>query len=234
MNGYTTRVEKLIDNSFEKFYRIQASLATNIDLRNYPFDKHSLPIQIEDRTNTSDSLIYKFNATDSGMDPEVTLVGWQLDGYNATISPHEYSVYNQTFTRLIFNIEISRHKITAGIKFFLPVALIVIVALLSMLFKADRISNRITVNSTMILAAVLLHLRLESDIPASAYLTFADEFMILTYGILILVLISTVMLAFHTTRKDHEQADKIYRYSLVIIPIITICSYALLFASLKA
>lgn len=232
MNGYVNSITKDLDYPHEKTYRIQASLFTNIDLRSYPFDDHKLPIEIEDRINTTRSLIYVFDAKNSSIDPDATLIGWQLKGYSGGSIPHIYSIENTTFSRFFFDVDIRRAAATSGVKLFLPVFLIILVSLLSLLFKGDRISTRITVNSTMLLATILLHLRMEDGLPNISYLTFADQFMVLTYVILIAVLISGVLLALYFERKDYPRADNIYKYSLRTIPIIAIVSYIVLFSSL--
>jgi hypothetical protein len=232
MNGYASRVVKEYGDPHEKTYRVQAQLSTNVDLRNYPFDEHKLPIEIEDQLNATGSLSYVFDSKNSSIDPNATLVGWQLESFNGGQILHRYSIYNTTFSRFSFDINIRRATVTSTVKLFLPVLLVIIVSLLSLLFKGDRVSTRITVNSTMLLATVLLHLRMGEGLPPISYLTFADQFMILTYIIMIAVLVSGVLLAVYTERKDYEQADRVYRYALHIIPIVTVGLYILMFASL--
>ncbi len=232
MNGYVNSVTKILEDPYEKMYRIQASLFTNVDLQNYPFDKHKLPIEIEDRINTTKSLIYVFDAKNSSIDSNAALVGWQLKGYSGRSIPHFYSIYNETYSRFVFDVDIRRTNVTSGFKLLLPVFLIILVSLLSLLFKGDRVSTRITVNSTMLLATILLHLRMQEGLPSISYFTFADEFMVLTYVILIAVLISGVLLALYYERKDYQRANDIYKYSLRIIPVITIASYIVLFSLL--
>ena len=232
MNGYTSRVVKEYDDPHEKTYRVQVQLSTNVDLRNYPFDEHQLPIEIEDQLNTTRSLIYVFDSKNSGIDHNATLVGWQLESFNGGQIPHQYSIDNSTFSRFLFDINIRRATVTSTVKLFLPVFLVIIVSLLSLLFKGDRVSTRITVNSTMLLATVLLHLRMGEGLPPISYLTFADQFMILTYIIMIAVLVSGVLLAVYTERKDYQQADRVYTYALHLIPIVTVGLYILMFSSL--
>jgi hypothetical protein len=85
MNGYVNSITNDLDYPHEKTYRIQASLFTNIDLQCYPFDEHKLPIEIEDRVNTTRSLIYVFDAKNSSIDHDATLIGWQLKGFSGGI-----------------------------------------------------------------------------------------------------------------------------------------------------
>ncbi|RQW77974.1 MAG: hypothetical protein EHM14_13145 [Methanothrix sp.] len=232
MNGYITKLDNESSDPHEKIYRIRTQLFTNVDLQNYPFDEHKLSIEIEDETNTTGSLIYIFDEKNSGIDPDVTMVGWQSEGFSGGQIIHQYPNFNGTFSRFFFDINIRRAKVASTVKLFLPVLLVIIVSLLSLLFKGDRVSTRITVNSTMLLATVLLHFRMGEGLPPIPYLTFADQFMILTYLIMITVLVSGVLVALYAERKDYCRADMVYKYALYFIPVVTVCSYTIMFVSL--
>jgi len=78
----------------------------------------------------------------------------------------------------------------------------------------------------------MFHLNSTSSIPPVGYLTFTDKFMITTYVILVTVLFSGILLMKHTEKKDEAKAHKIYKYSLFLIPIITILLYGIVFLSL--
>lgn|SRR3989338_1185554 len=228
-NGRATSIDKLIDTPTEKFYRIQASLSQNIDLRKYPFDRHSLTIELEDKDKTTDEQVYIADIENSGTDPSVIIVGWHLDGWNAGVREHYYEPYNQTFSRYIYSIEIGRVPLTSMLKSFLPVFFMVFVALLSLLLRADKVTTRLTLNISTLLAAVMFHVNLTSTIPPVGYLTFADKFMIATYLILIMVLFSGIMLMRHTELKEEVMAEKLYKYALFSIPVITIIAYIMIF-----
>ncbi len=232
MNGRATSIDKLVDEPSEVFYRIQASLVENVDLRQYPFDSHALTIIIEDKKKTKEELVYKLDESNSAIDKNVVIIGWKLDGWNATVSDHYYPAYNETFSSFIFKINISRVGMTSILKSFLPVFFMVFVALLSLLLKADKVTTRLTLNISTLLAAVMFHLNLTSSIPPVGYLTFADKFMIVTYIILIAVLFTGIILMRHTEQKEEIRAQKIYKYALYSIPIVTIFIYAVLFLSI--
>jgi hypothetical protein len=232
MNGRATSIDKLIDKPNEKFYRIQASLSQNIDLKKYPFDKHSLTIEIEDKEKTIKDLVYKYDEKNSGIDPSVIIVGWQLDGWDAEVKEHYYSVYDETYSRFIFRINISRVALTSIFKSLLPVFFMVFVSLLTLLLTSDKVTMRLSLNISTLLASVMFHLNLTSSIPPVGYLTFADKFMISTYLILVSVLFSGILLMKYSDRKDHLKAEKIYKYSLISLPIISAFLYILVFLSM--
>ncbi|MEM0475758.1 MAG: hypothetical protein QW343_03115 [Candidatus Norongarragalinales archaeon] len=231
MNGRATSMDKILDAPNEKFYRIQAALSENIDLKEYPFDRHSLPIVIEDKRNTKEKLVYVPDEKNSGIDSSVTLVGWELDGWNSRAEDHIYQPYNESYSRFVFNIGIKRIFLAAILKTFLPVIFIVIVGLLALLIEErDKLWTRIGINTSALIAAVMFHLNVTSSIPPVGYLTFADKFMIVTYVVLVLSLLSSILMMMHAKRGDAQLEKKIYRISLVGLPLLAAVAYAFLFA----
>lgn len=230
MNGRATSIEKLIDEPNQKFYRIQASLSENIDLKSYPFDSHGLPIVIEDKKNPKEKLVYVLDNESCGIDPAVTLVGWDLAGWSGKVEDHDYLPYNETYSRFTFSIGIKRIFLAAILKTFLPVIFIVIVGLLALLIEErDKLWTRIGINTSALIAAVMFHLNVTSSIPPVGYLTFADKFMILTYVSLVLCLLSSILMMMHAKAGDEKLEKKIYKWTLYGIPVFTFAGYALLF-----
>jgi hypothetical protein len=75
MNGRATSIDKQFDTPTEKIFRVQASLTENLNLRNYPFDKHALRIIIEDKDLTVEELRYRPDPSTSGVDNAVIIAG---------------------------------------------------------------------------------------------------------------------------------------------------------------
>jgi len=194
MNGRATSKELTIDRPGEKFYRIQASLYSPMNFRDYPFDENVLSIEIEDKRNGDDDVVYIFDANNSGIDHQIALMGWQLDGFEGTVMPHSYSAYNQTFSRLTFGINIIRPGISSVIKSLLPILFIIFVTLLTVFIKESMIETRLKLNISILIAAVLFHVSIGNSLPPIAYLTLVDKLMILTYLILVAALFNDILI----------------------------------------
>jgi len=221
MNGRSSSLDRLINEPTNKFYRIQANLYDNINLKSYPFDQHSLTIQLEDKTNAVTKVVYRFDPANSGIDPDVTIVGWEIpknNSFTAQVVPHEYKVFGETYSKFVFGVNVKRITLTSILKAFLPAFFLVVVGLLALLLKPSTL-----------LGAVMFHLNVTSQIPPVGYLTFADRFMIVSYIILGACLGSTILLMRHTDAKDEASANRFYRSSLVVIPPLSFTLYALAF-----
>ncbi|MBI2836109.1 MAG: hypothetical protein HYX85_00245 [Chloroflexi bacterium] len=231
-NGRATSVDKSVDDPAEKFYRIQASLADSLDLSRYPFDRHSLTIQLEDKEQTIRTQVYEASLADSGLDPAVSIAGWELDRWKAEVKEHYYVPYDTTFSRYVFSINVHRSVLAAVLKTILPAIVIVIVGLLSLVLTPDKIVPRLTLNTGSLVGAVLFHLNMTSSLPPLGYLTFADRFMLINYVGLVLTLVSTLIALSHVDKKQNDKADKVHDVALVVVPTIWAALHLFNFLSL--
>ncbi|VVB65190.1 Uncharacterised protein [uncultured archaeon] len=122
-----------------------------------------------------------------------------------------------------------RSEAASFFKVFLPSIIILFVALSTLFIRTPQ---RITVNSSMLLAALLYHWRMNDSLPLLDYPTFADEFMVVTYIVLFMLLLSSVVFTYYWEPKNKEKTDLVYRFALIVIPVIALGLYFVLFYSL--
>ncbi|MCX6683515.1 MAG: hypothetical protein NTZ37_02115 [Methanoregula sp.] len=229
MNGQITSVDTIIDTPHEKEYRIIAALTVDPDLRRYPFDRHTLPIRIEPKFKNEQGMVLVIDPAESGLDPEADLPGWGFTGTSSAVTNKSYAMDENPYSRAVFNYGIGRDRASTVLKFFLPIMLIIIVSLSSLVMK---VTSRLGLNASMFLAAVLIHWRIADAIPLVAYATFLDFFMIITYATLVMVLVSGILIIKFTEGKDTARVDQVYRWSIRIVPVLSIVLYSLLFLTL--
>ncbi len=229
MNGRASSVEKIIDNPNEKFYRIQANLVSPIDLKKFPFDKQKLEIIIEDKKKPMEELEYVPNLEETGIDDSITFIGWNMEDWKAYSKKHYYDVYDETYSQYVFEIPISRIKINAVFKTFLPITFIILVMLSSFVLDPDKITTRLAMVGSALVASVMFHVSIANQIPPVGYLTFIDKFMVLTYFVILLSFGFNVFLLELYEDKKEELVKKLHNYTeftmFILVPIL----YALLF-----
>jgi hypothetical protein len=225
MNGQITSVDVIRDVVNYKEYRITAALTANPDLRRFPFDRHIIPIDIEPKIKNEQEMVLVINQGNSGLDPEADLPGWGIAEAGTAITNKSYIPGEIPYSRAVFNYAIERDVASTVSKFFLPIMLIITVALSSLMIK---FSSRLGLNASMFLSAVLIHWRVADSIPLVAYATFMDLFMIITYITLVMVLVSGILMLTYNDVKDLEHAALVNRWSIRIIPILSITLYGLL------
>ncbi|MFA6225823.1 MAG: hypothetical protein WC620_06515 [Methanoregula sp.] len=154
MNGHIKSVDTFIDTPNKKEYRIIAALTADPDLRRYPFDRHTLPLVIEPKLKNEQQMILMINPAENGFDPDADLPGWQLTGTSFAITNKTYVNEEVTYSRAVFDYGITRDATSTVLKFFLPIMLIIVVALSSLMMK---VSSWLGLNASMFLAAVMIH-----------------------------------------------------------------------------
>jgi len=226
MNGRANSIDKIYDEPDEKFYRIQANLNSQVDLKKFPFDTQTMQIIIEDKKNTIEDIRYVPLLEESGIDKSVTFIGWKLDEWNAEVKEHHYSVYNETYSQYFFNINISRIALNSFMKTFLPVIFIVLVVVFSFFIDPDKVATRLAMAGSSLVASVMFHVSISNQIPPVGYLTFADKFMVLTYFVLLSSFIINILLLEFNELKKGNLVKKIHQsteYSMLwIVPLLYI------------
>ncbi|MBN1156206.1 hypothetical protein JXA85_01190 [Candidatus Woesearchaeota archaeon] len=229
MNGRADKIDRIIDEPNEKFYRILANLNSQINLKKFPFDSQKMQIIIEDKINTVENVRYVPLMDESGIDNYIAFTGWNLNGWETQVKEHTYDVYDETYSQYLFTVNISRIIFNSLLKTFLPVAFILLVVLFSFLLDPDKITTRLGMAGSSLVASVMFHVSMSNQIPPVGYLTFADKFMILTYFILLMTFVINVLMIELLEKQKKELVEKIHRYTeysmFAIVPVL----YALLF-----
>jgi hypothetical protein len=229
MNGHATAIGTLIDTPNYKYYRVFATLTADPDFHRYPFDRHTLPIITEPKIRDEREIVFVIDEDATGIDHEANLPGWAFGDSHAIVMSHSYNTDPFPYSRVVFSFDVTRDSFSTFLKFFLPVMLIIIVSLSSLMMK---VTPRLGLNASMFLAAVLIHWRIADAMPTVAYATFLDYFMILTYSTLVMVLVSGILIIYFSEAKDTIRIDLVNRWSLRVIPALSISLYFLLFLTL--
>ncbi len=225
MNGRGT-VDKLIDTPTEKFFRYQGNLMTNLNLQAFPFDSHVLPITIEHVTRTTKELVYDVDDAQTGIDSEVTFVGWQLKGYSAVSRVHSYPVYQESYSQYSYRLKIGRLVFITSLKTFLPVLCFLLITFVSLLMVVEKLDGRLGMNTAMLIASVMFHIAITGSLPPLGYLTMADKVLIATYSTIGVNLVLTVIMLRQVTRKEEEKAKALRERSFLALPAFAVFAYA--------
>ncbi|MFZ5955493.1 MAG: hypothetical protein ACOYT4_03630 [Nanoarchaeota archaeon] len=229
MNGRAITLDKEIDEPNEKFYRIQAELNSPVNLKKFPFDNQKLEIILEDKTNTIEELQYVPNLEESGIDPSVTFIGWNIKNLTAESHKHYYPVYDETYSQYVLTVPISRLITSSIFKSFLPITFIILVMLSSFILGPHELTTRLAMVGSALVASVMFHVSLAGQIPPVGYLTFIDKFMVVTYFVVLMSFVFDVYLLELQEKKKIELVQKLHSYAKLTMFIIVPILYLILF-----
>lgn len=231
-NGRATSIDKIIDLPNEKFYRIVATLQDPVDFRKFPFDSHTLSISLEDKFQTTQNMVYVPDLEKSGVEKEVQFVGWQFKNWSTKITEHYYKPYDETYSKYQFNINLEREALSSILKIFVPVLFIMLLNFFAHFPDPDKITTRITMHSSFLIAAVMFHVAIGNQLPALGYLTVADKFMFASYLSLAFSLFSAIVILELTEEKKTELVAKIHKMSGIASFIIWIAGLLFVFLTM--
>jgi hypothetical protein len=135
MNGHTTSVGTVLDAINDKEYKVTARLTVDPDLRRFPFDRHSVPIDIEPKLKNEQEMVLVIDQANTGRDPEANMPGWEITTTNSDITNKTYVPGEIEYSRAVFAYGIERDAASTVLEFFLPIMLIIVVALSSLMIK---------------------------------------------------------------------------------------------------
>jgi len=198
MNGRAGSKDKISSTSTsgvkEIWYRVQANLYTSPDFKMYPFDKQKIRLELEDANMSSSKLVYRPLQDESGLDDGLKIAGWNIDGWSYETTEKEYG-FGETYSRLVFEIDISRAPTSTTIKTLLPPIIFCIVSCLSFFFPSSKMAQKIGLGTSMLISAVMFHISQTSSLPPLGSLIMIDKIMLSTYGCLCASLICTAIVS---------------------------------------
>jgi hypothetical protein len=197
MNGRPTSKEKIyesnINGTSEVWYRIQANLFITPEFKDYPFDTQDLKIIIEDSKYNTSSINYLSMDDVIGVDDQFSIAGWKIRSYDITVTQHDYP-WEEQYSQITFTIKLERDAGLTAAKLLLPPIIFCIVSGLSFFFKADKITHRLGLGTSMLISAVMFHLSQTSSLPPLPSLILIDKIMIAVYAFLASSLFATTLI----------------------------------------
>jgi hypothetical protein len=161
----------MIDEEKEKFWRFQVELLQPMDFHEYPFDRHTIRIEVEDEKLVYEKLKFIPDQETSGIE-SIHLPNFKIVGWNSTAIVHYYRVYDEHFSRYVFDIFVARED---SFKQVFPLFIFFFIIFATTLLSTDR---RIMVSFLLLIAIVLFHSM--ANIPVG-YITTFDKIVLVLY-----------------------------------------------------
>jgi hypothetical protein len=227
VNGRVLSRELVRQKDRRRAYLVRAELADDFNLSEFPFDTHTLNIEIVHRKLHDRYLVFEAHDKRSGINPAVRIPGWRVSGWKTQVGFHLVDAIERTFSSYRFTVNIDRPVLAPVLKVFLPAFFIVFVATLALLLRGGSLTNRLGMGTAGLIAAVMFHLSSTSTLPPIPYLTRIDKLMFATYFLLLANIFTTILMLRATERQDSAAIERIYRWGAYGIPPLVVVVFAL-------
>ena len=181
---------------------------------------------MEHKTLSTDYLVYVSDADGSKIDVKANVAGWSIANFKIDTTLHSYG--DEEYSRFASTVVLQRPISSSFVKSVMPITVITAIALLAFFISPQNFAQRIGLGVTTLLSATAFHLSLLSGIPPTGYLTFADRMMVFVYAIFLYNLSVSVYIMRCVDKKKVEEAEKINKKALKILPILLIAGIIIL------
>ncbi len=212
--------EKMVvypDGRVELLARINATLRTRLDYRNFPFDTQVLPFELESFPWNRDQVRLVADREHTGYGQLFALTEWEVTGLE--IDQYERSRVRDVvpFSNLVFKISIERDSGFYLWKIFLTVIIIVSLTWVVFWMSGEGLGRRAGISSSGILTVIAYQFVTTSSLPKVSYLTVADKVMILSIVFIAATMVESVLVD-SLTRTDLPRKLKFDRICRVAFP----------------
>ncbi|MBX7101618.1 MAG: hypothetical protein K1X89_28145 [Myxococcaceae bacterium] len=207
-------------------WRVRGTLRGEFPLQSFPFDEQTLGVVLAlDRHAgeltpdlASSGMSERFSITDwlyePVFHPKVKQVTYRSD-LGALFREGEPTQVNQ----VAFELYVHRPPLTIALKLFLPLLIVLLVALIAQLIPADVIEARSAVGVTALLSCFAFQYTLSDAIPSVSYLIFADRLFMVAYAVSGLTLLETVLVYRFDRAEKKRAAVWSDRLTLTLVPL---------------
>jgi len=236
LNGKLTgKPEKLHDDKLFKKYKLKAELSGLIDLSEYPFDSHELPIVIYDKGDP-EQITYEIDTAEahthiSEGPHHIKLPGWEAVKWEANVETEDEGD-GEKMSIVYFNVLVKRPAVASFAKGLVPILIMLLVAGFQLLLKPKGAAGRLSGSTGTLSAAVMFHVGQLVSLPSVGYLTRLDKFMIATYLVLLVHIIFNVMIVRADEAKNENRATMLYLVASGVVPGIALIAWLAVFLKL--
>ena len=189
--AYPDQVRVAPDGTVLYRQRFLFTLASPLELRQFPFDRQTLWIRVASLYG-SDEVTLVPEAGDTGRRPQFSVAGWSVALGEMTADTVERTA-GERLPRLSLSLTATRDTRYYFWKLFVPLGLIVFMAWTVFFLDHAQLGPRIGVSTASIFSLIAFQLSLGRVLPPISYLTRADQFVLGCSVLIFLALAETIL-----------------------------------------
>lgn len=201
---------KLPSGELYQVVRVQGRFSRKLPLNDYPFDRQTLEVSLEDSLLDSTGLEYE--TTGVTVNPALSLPGFRLGAATFESGPNRYATDfgdflqpGKSYSRVTLSLPIERPALAYSVKLLLPILCVVFCSSLMFLFHPKHVDSRVGIGITALLTIVALQITLNADLPEVDYLVLMDKVYL---GAYIFVIAGLAVVVYGTWRLEEGQAAR--------------------------
>ncbi len=205
------------DGTVQHDLNVSLRVAADFDLRRFPFDRQLLELEIESFRWTEESLVWVPDEAGTGFSEDFEIPEWRIARVGSRVETARALRSSDPFSRFVFEIEVEREAGFYVWKVMLPLIIIVGLSWSVFWMTEERVAGRSRITATGVLTIVAYQFVVAEELPRIAYLTLLDKMMILSFVLLAVTVVESLVIARYQ-EDDMPRALRIDRASRWIFP----------------
>ena len=212
------------DGEASYFERFSVTLqAPDFDFRKFPFDSQDFYIRVQ-LLFSEDVYIYQDLEGASRLGEQLGEEEWVVTDFETIIETVENFGERSQFS---YHFNAKRALTFYLIRFFVPLALIILVAWITFFLK--NYMRRVEITTGNLLLFIAFNFTISDSLPKLGYLTFLDAILASTFFISVVVVAFNVYLQRLEANGKEELAQRIDKYTLWIYPVAYVVTFGLVY-----
>jgi hypothetical protein len=189
----------LRDGTNYRIFRVEGRFFHSFMLSQFPLDRHSLDIQIENPEYDASELLYLPDTSGAAIRKSLELVGWDMQSASLKPVKHDYgSNFGNPdenafkYSQLAFSVTLARPITYFLLKMMLPLLVVILVSIGALILHPSHIDMRASLPIGGLLTAVFLQQSYSDALPDTGYMVLMDKIYLLAYLLISMVLLQVI------------------------------------------
>jgi peptide/nickel transport system substrate-binding protein len=212
-------------------WRVRGTLRGEFPVHRFPFDEQTLKVVLELPERHGELVP---DLAGSGMRERFSITGWlyepifkprrNRDVYQSDLGAITGEGKPTTVHRTAFEVTLRRPLVMAATKLFLPLLVILLVAVVALFIDAKELEVRAAVGVTALLACFAFQFAVADSMPSVAYVTLADVLFLVAYGLTALLMCVSVLAYWLHAREKHIAWRRLDVGAVIAFPLVLIAA----------
>lgn len=212
-------------------WRVRGTLRGEFPLQRFPFDEQTLAVVLELPEHDGELVP---DLAGSGMRERFSVTGWLYEPvfiprvskgtYRSDLGSVAHEGRPTRVNRVAFEVRVSRPLLMAATKLFLPLVVILLVALTALLVHPKWLDVRSGVGVTALLACFAFQFSVADTMPSVSYMTIADTLFLVAYALTAVLLLVSVVAAYLHDRGKERFWKRLDIITLTAVPLVLLVS----------
>jgi peptide/nickel transport system substrate-binding protein len=208
-------------------WRVRGTLRGEFPLQRFPFDEQTLAVVLELPAHEGELVP---DLAGSGMRERFSVTGWLYDPvfiprtakgtYRSDLGSVAHEGKPTQVNRVAFEVKVRRPLLMAATKLFLPLLVILLVALTALMVHPRWLDVRSGVGVTALLACFAFQFSVSDTMPSVSYMTIADTLFLVAYALTAVLLLVSVVAAYLHDRTKHKAWQRLDIITLIAVPVV--------------